>query len=140
MQMHAQQQMQLHHGPQGQQGMPPGPPLSMEQNRALFVRQSELVWIQLGMCLLPLRRRAARRQIAFLTRVAGNLAEAMGMAEEAISAYEQALRINPNAVTAMNAISVVLRAREEFPKAAEFLQAALKLDPNNGEAWGSLGK
>ena len=64
----------------------------------------------------------------------------MGIAEEAITAYEQALRINPNAVTAMNAISVVLRAREEFPKAAEFLQAALKLDPNNGEAWGSLGK
>jgi general transcriptional corepressor CYC8 len=64
----------------------------------------------------------------------------MGAQEDAIYAYEQALRINPQAVNAMNAISVVLRGREEFPKAAEFLQAALKLDPNNGEAWGSLGK
>jgi glucose repression mediator protein len=40
----------------------------------------------------------------------------------------------------MNAISCVLRTREEFPKAAEYLQAILKLDNTNGEAWGSLGK
>ena len=39
----------------------------------------------------------------------------------------------------MNAISLVLRTREEFGKAAEYLQAILKLDANNGEAWGSLG-
>ena len=63
----------------------------------------------------------------------------MGSSEEAITAYEQALRLNPQSVNAMNCISVVLRGREEFPKAAEYLQAALKLDQTNGEAWGSLG-
>ena len=40
----------------------------------------------------------------------------------------------------MNSISLILRTREEFPKAAEYLHAILKLDNTNGEAWGSLGR
>ncbi len=40
----------------------------------------------------------------------------------------------------MNAISLILRTREEFAKAVDYLQAILKLDQNNGEVWGSLGK
>ncbi len=55
-------------------------------------------------------------------------------------AYEQALRANPNSIPAMNAISLILRTREEFPKAVEYLQAILKIDGNNGEVWGSLGE
>ncbi len=55
-------------------------------------------------------------------------------------AYEQALRANPQSIPAMNAISLILRQREEFSKAVEYLQAILKLDPNNGEVWGSLGE
>lgn len=39
----------------------------------------------------------------------------------------------------MNAISLILRTREEFHKAVEFLQAILKIDERNGEVWGSLG-
>ncbi len=39
----------------------------------------------------------------------------------------------------MNSISLILRTREEFPKAAEYLHAILKLDNANGQAWGSLG-
>jgi tetratricopeptide (TPR) repeat protein len=54
-------------------------------------------------------------------------------------AYEQALRANPQSVQAMNAISLILRTREDFPKAVEYLQAILKIDNSNGEAWGSLG-
>lgn len=39
----------------------------------------------------------------------------------------------------MNSMSSVLRTREDFPKAAEYLNAILKLDERNGEAWGCLG-
>ncbi len=45
----------------------------------------------------------------------------------------------PHSIPAMNSISLILRTREEFPKAAEYLHAILKLDNTNGEAWGSLG-
>jgi tetratricopeptide (TPR) repeat protein len=62
----------------------------------------------------------------------GNLPEAMGC-------YEHALRHNPQSVRALTAISLVLRTREEFQKAADYLHQVLKIDNNNGEAWGSLG-
>lgn len=39
----------------------------------------------------------------------------------------------------MSAISLILRNREEFHKALEYLQDILKLEPSNGAAWGSLG-
>ena len=64
----------------------------------------------------------------------------MGNLPEAMQAYEHALRHNPQSIRAMNAISMVLRTREDFPKAAEYLQQVIKLDPVNGEAWGSLGR
>lgn len=54
-------------------------------------------------------------------------------------AYERALAANPNSIPAMNAISLILRTREDFHKAIEYLQAILKIDANNGEVWGSLG-
>ena len=64
----------------------------------------------------------------------------MGNLDDAVIAYEQALRHNLQSIQAMNAISCILRTKENFPKAVEYLQAILKLDPNNGEVWGSLGK
>lgn len=54
-------------------------------------------------------------------------------------AYEAAMRANPQSVPAMSAISAILRSREEHRKAAEFLQAILKIDPTHGEAYGYLG-
>lgn len=56
-----------------------------------------------------------------------------------MNAYDHALRANPQSIPAMNAISLILRTREEFHKAVEFLQAILKIDERNGEVWGSLG-
>jgi tetratricopeptide (TPR) repeat protein len=56
-----------------------------------------------------------------------------------MGAYERALAANPNSVPAMNAISLILRTREEFHKAVEYLQMILKIEPSNGEVWGSLG-
>ena len=64
----------------------------------------------------------------------------MGDLEGAVSAYEQAMRHNQYSIQAMNAISCILRTKENFPRAVEYLQGILKLDSTNGEVWGSLGK
>ncbi len=58
----------------------------------------------------------------------------------ALHAYEQALRHNYQSIQAMNAISCILRTKEAFPRAVEYLQGILKLEPTNGEVWGSLGQ
>ena len=70
----------------------------------------------------------------------GGLTELMGDIDGAINAYEQALRHNQYSIQAMNAISCILRTKENFPRAVEYLQAILKLDGTNGEVWGSLGE
>ncbi len=69
----------------------------------------------------------------------GSLTELMGDLDGAMTAYEQALRHNQYSIQAMNAISLILRTKENFPRAVEFLREILKLDGNNGEVWGSLG-
>lgn len=74
-----------------------------------------------------------------LTASAGSLSELLGNVEDALFAYEQAIRANPNSIQAMNSISAILRTREDFPKAIEYLNQILKIDQSNGEAWGSLG-
>jgi glucose repression mediator protein len=80
------------------------------------------------------------REIPNQTPIAGSFSELLGSLDDAMSAYEYALRANPQSVPAMNAISLILRTREEFHKAVEYLQAILKIDDRNGEVWGSLGK
>lgn len=64
----------------------------------------------------------------------------MGQVDDALFAYEQGLRANPNSIQAMNSISQILRTREDFPKAIEYLNQILKIDNSNGDAWGSLGQ
>lgn len=71
---------------------------------------------------------------------AGNATELMGDLDGALHAYEQALRHNFQSIQAMNAISCILRTKENFPRAVEYLQGILKLDASNGEVWGSLGQ
>lgn len=63
----------------------------------------------------------------------------MGDLDGAMNAYEQALRHNQSSIPAMNAIACILRTKEQFPKAIEFLHHILRLDAGNGETWGSLG-
>lgn len=70
----------------------------------------------------------------------GSLAELLGNNDEALAAYEHVLRTNSRSIPAMNAISSILRAQENFAKAVEYLQSILKLDGNNGDVWGSLGE
>jgi tetratricopeptide (TPR) repeat protein len=90
-----------------------GPPLTTAQKIAAL---NEQVWLQIG-----------------------SLTELMGDLDGAMNAYEQALRHNQWSIPAMNAISCILRTKEQFPKAIEYLQNILKLDPTSGETWGSLG-
>ncbi|PYH91677.1 TPR-like protein [Aspergillus ellipticus CBS 707.79] len=90
-----------------------GPPLNTAQKIAAL---NEQVWLQIG-----------------------SLTELMGELDGALNAYEQALRHNQWSIPAMNAISCILRTKEQYPKAIEYLQNILKLDPTSGETWGSLG-
>ncbi|KAI5852647.1 hypothetical protein DFP73DRAFT_10154 [Morchella snyderi] len=69
----------------------------------------------------------------------GSLTELMGDLDRAMAAYENALRQNPYSIPAMNSISCILRTKEQFSKAVEYLQSILNLDGNNGDIWGSLG-
>ncbi|EER25484.1 hypothetical protein D8B26_000215 [Coccidioides posadasii str. Silveira] len=90
-----------------------GPPLTTWQK---ILQVNEAIWLQLG-----------------------NLCEMMGNLDGAIDAYQHALRHNQYSVPAMSAISCIYRTKEEFPKAIEFLQNILKIDPQSGESWSSLG-
>lgn len=69
----------------------------------------------------------------------GGFQELVNQLDEALQSYEQALRINSNSIPAMNAIATILRAQEKHHQAVEYLNQILKLDPNNGDVWGSLG-
>lgn len=83
--------------------------------------------------------RHLRTQLIANIHPVGSLSELLGNIEDALFAYEQAIRANPNSIQAMNSISAILRTREDFPKAIEYLNQILKIDNSNGEAWGSLG-
>lgn len=39
----------------------------------------------------------------------------------------------------MQAISQILRAKDQFGVAIDYLRTILKIDTSNGEVWGSLG-
>ncbi|KAK8130285.1 RCM-1 [Apiospora kogelbergensis] len=110
--------MQMHHG--GPQGPPPNAAVHYGAAAAAPSRHistvNEHLWMQIG-----------------------SFSELLGSLDDAMSAYEHALRANPQSIPAMNAISLILRTREDFHKAVEFLQAILKIDDRNGEVWGSLG-
>jgi general transcriptional corepressor CYC8 len=70
----------------------------------------------------------------------GSLSELMGDLDGAIQAYENALRHSQWSVPAMTGIATILRTKEQFGKAVDYLQNILKIDANNGEIWGSLGR
>ncbi|KAJ0124972.1 hypothetical protein J7T55_006315 [Diaporthe amygdali] len=95
---------------------PPPPPQGAWAPSRQILAMNEAVWMQIG-----------------------SLSEILGNVEDALFAYEQAIRASPGSTQAMNSISAILRTREDFPKAIEYLNQILKLDAANGEAWGSLG-
>lgn len=71
--------------------------------------------------------------------VPGTLNEMHNQLDAAIFAYEQALRHNMYSTQTLNAISQILRTKEQYTEASEFLRHIIKMEPANGEAWGNLG-
>ncbi|KAI4142275.1 MAG: hypothetical protein L6R39_005004 [Caloplaca ligustica] len=110
--------MHLHHGPPGRPQVNGVMPMQAHHKitPAHLASLNEAVWLSIG-----------------------SASELMGDLDGAFAAYERALQHNYQSISAMNAISCILRTKENFPKAVEYLQAILKLDANNGEVWGSLG-
>jgi predicted Zn-dependent protease len=69
----------------------------------------------------------------------GTISELQNDTDGAAAAYEQVLRYNPYSVPAMLAISHILRNRDQFSNAIEYLKHITKIDERNGEVWGALG-
>lgn len=63
----------------------------------------------------------------------------MNNGNDAISAYENALRHNRYSVHAMLAIANILRGRDQFAPAIDYLRAITKFEERNGDVWASLG-
>ncbi|KAJ9664898.1 glucose repression mediator protein [Coniosporium apollinis] len=108
-----------HHGanpghlqPNGHAQLPPQPKNSSQR----LTEVNEATWLQIGA-----------------------LEELMGQSDSAIHSYEHALRHNAWSVPAMTAISSILRSKDQFPAAVDYLRQILKVENNNGEVWGSLG-
>lgn len=89
-------------------------------------------WVRRHLCL-------RLRWTCVLTKVLGNLSELMGELDSATQAYERALSFNNLSVQAMLSISCILRSKDQFPAAVEYLRQILRIEHNNGEVWSSLG-
>lgn len=72
---------------------------------------------------------------------AGKVSEAQSLHKEALSAFFMALSIDPDYVPSMVSTAVVLRTLggASLPVGRSLLTNALRLDPNNHEAWLNLG-
>jgi Tfp pilus assembly protein PilF len=69
----------------------------------------------------------------------GAVAEQMNDQDRALSAFENALRHNPNSILGLNAVASIMRSRDNFDKAIEYFQRILNIKQDNGEVWGSMG-
>ena len=69
----------------------------------------------------------------------GQLSETMGDLDGAIAAYKRAIEHVPYAVPSMLAISSVLRGRDQYTDAVEYLKQILRHEQTNGDVWSSLG-
>ncbi|CAL1697020.1 unnamed protein product [Somion occarium] len=69
----------------------------------------------------------------------GRVAEQMGNLEHALSAYENALRHNPESLSGLTQVAGIARIKENYPKAVEYFCRVLKVQQENGEVWSALG-
>lgn len=142
--------MSGHPQPSPPDGMPPhlGPmighpqvnghiPLQKSNGPQMITQLNEQTWVQIGEYSPHSNSLPPSRQLIFHL---GTLAELMGDLDGALQAYEHALRHHQWSVQAMTGIATILRHREQFAKAVEYLQNILKVDSTNGEIWGSLGR
>jgi tetratricopeptide (TPR) repeat protein len=80
-------------------------------------------WIAVGEALAQLQRDQPR----------------VNWTDHAQISYEQALRLQPQSVQALNGLAWVFGQRHEFPKSIECAERALTFDPQSPEALGILG-
>lgn len=134
-----------HPSPPGVLGLQPGahfgqingaaPVDAHMQRQRLLAQLNESTWQRIGTSI------GIVGLTGMLTKpVTGSLNELLGDHEGALFAYEQALRHNQWSTQTLNAISCILRTKEKYPEAMEYLKNILKVEPANGEAWGNLGK
>jgi general transcriptional corepressor CYC8 len=103
--------------PQQQNGtLPVQQPVQYKSAAQYLQSTNEAVWLQLG-----------------------SLSELMGESDTATAAYERAMNFNQWSVPAMLAISCILRSKDQFTAAVEYLKQIIKIDTANGEVWSSLG-
>jgi Tfp pilus assembly protein PilF len=57
-----------------------------------------------------------------------------------MTAFEHALRHNPNSIIALTSAAEIARNRDQYDKAIEYFQRVLNIKQDNGEVWGSMGK
>ncbi|KAK6436946.1 glucose repression mediator protein [Oleoguttula sp. CCFEE 5521] len=100
----------------GSMHMQPQPPPPQKTSAQLLAESNEKTWLQLG-----------------------GLSEVMGELDGATQAYERAMTFNQRSVPAMEAISCILRSRDQFTAAVEYLRQIILIEPSNGEVWSSLG-
>jgi Tfp pilus assembly protein PilF len=79
--------------------------------------------------------RVSAREL-FETAIAHHLA---GRADDAISAYREALAADPALAPAMNNLGALLAARGQVAPAKQLFQSAVEIDPTYGEAHNNLG-
>jgi general transcriptional corepressor CYC8 len=98
-------------------GMPIPQPQQLKNSAAQWLAQTnEDVWLRLG-----------------------GLSENLGDLDGATQAYERAMHHNAWSIQAMLAISCILRSKDQFTAAVEYLRSILKIESTNGEVWSSLG-
>ncbi|HEU5020433.1 MAG TPA: tetratricopeptide repeat protein, partial [Bryobacteraceae bacterium] len=71
--------------------------------------------------------------------VLGDALHGAGKPREAVTAYEQALRLKPNSLQALRSLSDALAAAGEHARAEETLQRAVQMAPSDPEAWYKYG-
>lgn len=72
--------------------------------------------------------------------MSATFAQSLGRVDEAVQSYEQALRHDTWSVPALTGIADILRDRDQFQLAIDYLRTALKVEQGNGEIWSHLGK
>lgn len=70
--------------------------------------------------------------------IKGNLLEDKNLDGDAESAYQEALRLNPENFQATNALGVIHRKKGDYDRAMEFYQKALELEPGYAQAYSSI--
>lgn len=69
-----------------------------------------------------------------------SFSETLGDTDAAIQAYENVLRHETWSVPAMSGIASILRDRDQYALAIDYLRSITKIDQTNGEVWSHLGK